>query len=101
MNLLNKKPIVPISIDYFEQNDPEQRILLGILCINGQEINVEGSLNEYKNRIQWEIDDLGNITINSTGIITHADVILDESELEKLIIWSKTSYNYLLTGQST
>ncbi len=101
MNFLIKKPFVPISIDYFEQNDPEHRVLLGILRFNGQDVNVEDSLNEYKNRIQWEIDDLGNITINSTGNITHADVILDKSELEKLIFWSKTSYNYMLTGKST
>ncbi len=101
MNVLIKKPIVPISNDCFDQYEPEQRILIGIIYFNGQDIVVEGSLNEYLDRIQWEIDDLGIITINSDGIITHADFILDESELEKLKLWSMTSYNYLLTGKST
>ncbi|MEY4861858.1 MAG: hypothetical protein RL059_1562, partial [Bacteroidota bacterium] len=44
---------------------------------------------------------LGTITITSEGIIIQADFILDESELEKLKLWSMTSYNYLLTGKST
>ena len=75
--------------------------MIGIICFNGHDIVVEGSLNEYLDRIQWEIDDLGTITITSEGIIIQADFILDESELEKLKLWSMTSYNYLLTGKST
>jgi hypothetical protein len=100
MNVLIKKPILPFNHDCFEQNEPEQRILIGIICFNGYDIVVEGSLNEYLDRIQWEIDDLGTITINSEGIIIQADLILDKSELEKLILWSMTSYHYLLTGKS-
>ncbi len=101
MNVLNKKPIVPFNHADFEQNEPEQRILIGIICINGQDIVVEGCLKECLDRIQWEIDNFGTITINSVGIIIQADFILDESELEKLNLWSMTSYNYLLTGKST
>ena len=100
MDVLIKKPIVPFDHDRFEQGEPEQRILIGILNYNGQDIVIEGSLNEYLDRIQWEIDDLGTITINSGGIIIHADFNLDESELEKLKLWSITSYHYLLTGKS-
>ena len=100
MNVLIKKPIIPFYNDRFEHYEPEQRILIGILSINGQDIVTEGSLNEYLDRTQWEIDNLGTITINSEGIIKHADFILDKSELEKLILWSMTSYHYLLTGKS-
>ncbi len=99
MNVLIKKPLVPFNHDYFEQNEPEQRILIGMICFNGQDLVAEGSLNEYLDRIQWEIDDWGTITINSEGIIIQADFILDESELEKLKLWSMTSYNYLLKGK--
>lgn len=101
MNVLIKKPIIPFNNDRFEHDEPEQRILIGILSVNGQDIVSEGSLNEYLDRIQWEIDKLGTITINSEGIIIQADFILDESELDKLKLWSMTSYNYLLTGKST
>ena len=100
MNVLIKKPSIPWSQDNFEQNEPEQRILIGIICFEGHDIVVEGSLSEYLDRIQWEIDDLGTITINSEGIIIQADFSLNESELEKLKLWSMTSYNYLLTGKS-
>lgn len=100
MDVLIKKPIVPFNHDRFEQGEPEQRVLIGILNYYGQDIVIEGSLNEYLDRIQWEIDDLGTITINSEGIIIQADFILDKSELEKLILWSITSYHYLLTGKS-
>ena len=101
MNVLIKKLIIPFNNDHFEHDEPEQRILIGILSVNGQDIVTEGSLNEYLDRIQWEIDKLGTITINSEGIIIQADFILDESELDKLKLWSMTSYNYLLTGKST
>ena len=101
MNVLIKKLIIPFNNDHFEHDEPEQRILIGILSVNGQDIVTEGSLNEYLDRIQWEIDKLGSITINSEGIIIQADFILDESELDKLKLWSMTSYNYLLTGKST
>jgi len=101
MNVIINKPIVPFNNDYYDQNEPGQRILIGIIYFNRQDIIVEGSLNEYLDRIQWEIDDLGTITINSEGIIIQADFILDKSELEKLILWSMTSYHYLLTGKSS
>ena len=100
MNVLIKKPIVPSNQDCFEQNEPGQRILIGMICINGQDLVSEGSLNEYLDRIQWEIENWGTITINSEGIIIQADFNLDESELEKLKLWSMTSYNYLLKGKS-
>ena len=100
MNVLIKKPIIPYNRDNLEQDEPGQRILIGILSIKGQDLVAEGSLNENLDRIQWEIDDLGTVTINSEGIIIQADFILDESELEKLKLWSMTSYNYLLTGHS-
>ena len=96
-----KNPSKPLTGDTIERNEHGQRILIGILSINGQDLVAEGCLNEYLDRIQWEIDDLGTITLNSEGIIIQVDVILDESELEKLKLWSMTSYNYLLTGKST
>jgi len=101
MKMSIKNPSKPLTGDTIERNEHGQRILIGILSINGQDLVAEGSLNEYLDRIQWEIDDLGTVTVNSDGIITHADFILDETELEKLKIWSMTSYNYLLSGKST
>jgi hypothetical protein len=100
VNVLIKKPIVPFNHNCFEQNEPEQRILIGIICLNGKNLVAEGSLNQYLDRIQWEIVDWGTITINSEGIIIYADFILDELELEKLKLWSMTSYNYLLKGKT-
>ncbi len=100
MNLAIKKPSIPVKNKTIEPNEPGQRILIGIIFFNEEDIVIEGSLNEYLDRIQWEIDDLGAITINSEGTIIQADFNLDESELEKLKLWSITSYHYLLTGKS-
>jgi hypothetical protein len=100
MNVLIKNPIVPFNHSYFQQNEPEQRILIGMICLNGNNIIVEGSLNEYLDRIQWEFDGLGTIIINSEGIIISSDFMICETELEKLTLWSMTSYNYLLKGKS-
>jgi len=38
MNVLIKKPIIPYNRDNLEQDEPGQRILIGILSIKGQDL---------------------------------------------------------------
>jgi hypothetical protein len=78
-----------------ENDDSGERILIGFLIINGTKCLTEGKLMRDKIHISWKVEDNIVSTTNEHGDIITSNIKLEASEVEKLFLWSSSSFGYL------
>lgn len=83
---------------YTDNNDSGERVLIGFLIINGKKCLTEGKLMKDKLHISWEVEDNVISTTNEHGHIITSNIKLEASEVEKLFLWSSSSFGYLTSG---
>jgi hypothetical protein len=81
-----------------DNDDSGKRVLIGFLIINGTKCLTEGKLMRDKLHISGEVEDNIITTTNEHGDIITSNIKLEASEVEKLFLWSSSSFGYLTSG---